>query len=322
MRIKLINHRKFFDEVLKNKECNLRQLSQTFKMSYSPLKKYRRGDLLIPERIFNKLNQFSSDKNFWINNSKKFDVGWGASKAGKISTLKDKGNKRIAYARKFIKLPQIKIKINEFFCEFYGALLGDGCISKFQDFEGTKRTIICISGNKMLDSDYLQYLKSKLKSEFNINSYFYKYKNRNMCLLTIKNKKFSLFLGRLGFPTGIKYNKIKIPDKIMRLPWNMQKMTIRGIFDTDGSLCAKKREKYKYPQICLTSTDTRLLNQAYNLLKGKGYPCWKGGHNIFIRSNSATKRWFKDIGSSNNRNIFKYKYWLKNKVLPPRLRGL
>jgi len=99
-------------------------------------------------------------------------------------------------------------------------------------------------------------------------------------------------------------------------------MIIRGIFDTDGSICAKKREGYKYPQICLTSIDQKLLKQLYKILREKGYPCWIGGPNIFIRSNWAVKKWFEDVGSSNNRNIFKYRYWLKNNILPKGITGL
>lgn len=321
MRIKLKKPIKFFDEILNKEKSTLNQFSKMINENYSNLKKYRRGDLLIPERLFNKLIRYSPNKSHWIKNLEKFENNWGKIKAGIVSAKDSKSKLRAAYARKFIKRPKINIKINEFFCEFYGTLLGDGCISKFKDCEGAERIGIFISGNKKLDSEYLTYLKKRLKEEFNINSYFYQHKTKNICTLTIKNKGFSLFLKKFGFPIGKKYNKIKIPKKLLKLPWKVKKFVIRGLFDTDGSICAKKREKYKYPQICITSIDNRLIKQIYDLLRKQNYPCWIGGDNIFIRSSEATKRWFNDIGSSNNRNIFKYKYWLKNKILSPNLLG-
>lgn len=319
MRVKLRNQKEFFDEILSRQKCNLKQLSKIISVNYSVFKKYRRGELSIPEKLFNKLLKLSPNKNLWLEGVTKLEDRWGVSKAGKISALKDKNGKRIAYARRFIKIPKLEIKINEFFCEFYGALLGDGCISRFKDCEGKKRIIIFISGNKNLDSEYLKHLQKELKKNFNINSYFYQYKSQNKCNLIIRHKNFSLYLNKIGFPIGKKYGKLKIPNKIIKLPWKFKKMVIRGFFDTDGNICAKKREKYKYPQVCLTSIDRKLLNQIYNILRKRGYPCWTGGNNVFVRGNEVTKRWFNDIGSSNNRNIFKYQYWLKNKVLPPKL---
>lgn len=320
MRIKLNNSKIFFDEVLKKENLSLKQLSRKLNIGYSALKNYRREELLIPKNIFEEILKLSDNKKYWLNHTEEYNDNWGASKAGKMSASKDIRNERIAYARKFKKIPKLNVKINEFFCEFYGALIGDGCISKFKRENG-ERIIISIVGNKKLDSSYLNYLKDGLRKEFGVNCYFYEYKNRNVCSLTISNKRFSLFLNKIGFPTGKKYGKLKIPNRFLKLDWKVQKMIIRGIFDTDGSICAKKREGYKHPQISLSSQEDFLKKQIYKILRKRGYPCWVCQDNIYIRSNVAVKRWFEDIGSSNQRNIFKYKYWLKNKILPPKLLG-
>lgn len=319
MRIKVNNSKLFFQEILTYKNIDLKKLSNLLKINYSSIKKYRRGDLLIPEFIFKNLLILSPNKESWIEKIEKIENNWGASKGGKISSSRDKNNNRISHARGFIKKPESKVKINLFFCEFYGALMGDGCISVFNcDKKGHKRTSICIVGNKKLDSDYLIYLKEKLKREYNVNSYFYKSKKENTSRLNISNKPFADFLKRMGFPIGVKYGKLTIPRRLFNLQWKMQRMIIRGLFDTDGSICAKKREGYRYPQISIASKDYELLEQIYSLLRKKGYPCWISGKNVSIRSNKAVIKWFNDIGSSNNRNIFKYHYWLKNKVLPPK----
>lgn len=317
MRIKVPQSRLFFDEILKEKNIKLKALSKIVKINYSSIKKYRRGELLIPEKYFNKLLSLSHRKDFWKNEIYKFEDNWGVIRGGKNAAISDKNNKRIEYARKFIKIKEPNIKLNEFFYEFYGALLGDGCISQFPRKDGGKRIVICIVGNKRLDSEYLLYLQRRLKKEFDISSYFYKSKTNNVSQLVINNKKFALYLTNFGFPIGLKYGKIQIPK--IDSSWEKQKMVIRGLFDTDGSICAKKREGYKYPQISISSKDSSILNRLNRMLRSKGYPSWVSGQNISLRGAEATKKWFNDIGSSNNRNIFKYKYWLKNKVLPPKL---
>lgn len=319
MRVKIQQPKLFFDEILKEKNITLKELSKIIKANYSPLKRYRRGELLIPEELFNKLLSLSNRKYFWEKEINKFNDNWGGMKGGKNAAINDKDNKRLEYARKFIKVKKPNIKLNEFFYEFYGALLGDGCISQFRRKDGGVRIVICIVGNQKLDSEYLLYLQRRLRKDFDISSYFYKSKTSNMSQLVINNKIFALYLTNFGFPIGLKYGKIKIP-KIHS--WENQKMLIRGLFDTDGSICAKKREKYKYPQISISSKDSIILKRLNEILRKKGYPSWVSGQNISLRGAEATKKWFKDIGSSNNRNIFKYNYWLKKRVLPPGIMGL
>jgi intein/homing endonuclease len=319
MRIKVVNQKGFFREILEVNKINLIALSKKININYSTLKKYARGEYLIPEDVFVRLIGLSGKKEIWLSNSEKVEDNWGACKAGKISALKNDMNKRMVYARKFKKVRKLKIKINELFCELYGALMGDGCISRFKDSEGVERLVIYISGNKKLDSDYLLDFQKRIKNEFNISSYFYRYKSRNLCFLSIHNKSFASFLNQFGFPIGLKYGKLKIPERILQLSWDAKKMLIRGLFDTDGSICAKKREGYKYPQISISLKDGIVLKQLYKLLRERGYPCWISGDNLSIRGAGCTKKWMSDIGSSNKRNLFKYDYWLKNGVIPKNL---
>ena len=319
MRIKLENPIEFFRKILEENKITLHKLSRKVKVNYSTLKKYSRGELTIPGPLFELLILLCDDKEVWLKNSQKFEDNWGSSKAGKISVLNNNMDERIIHARKFKKIKKVSLKIDKFFCEFYGALMGDGCISKFKDWEDKERIVIYISGNKELNSNYLKYLQNRIRREFKVYVYFYEYKNQNLCFLSIKHKDLASFLSKFGFPIGLKYGKLKIPKKILHLPWGTKKRLIRGLFDTDGSICAKKREDYKYPQISISSKDQIVLKQLYSLLKERGYPCWISGDNISIRGIGCVKKWMSDIGSSNNRNIFKYEYWLKNKMLPSKL---
>lgn len=323
MRILIKNPKIFFEEILRKEKKSLKEISKILRVNYSPMKKYARGELLIPIKIFQKVIGMSQNKRYWKRMIEIKEDNWGQIKAGKISNKKNDSKKRMENARKFKKISRINIKLNKFFCEFYGALLGDGCISKYKDSEGWERFSIYISGNKKLDSSYLKYIKESIMKEYKIGCCYYEYKNKNSCMLHIKNKGFVIkLIKHLDIPIGIKYSKLKVSKKILQLPWNKKKFVLRGLFDTDGSIYAKKSEKYRYPIISIASKNQKFIEQLKLMLKEKGYPAWSTKRNVYVRGIKATKEWFKDIGSSNQRNIKKYEYYLKHKNLPPNILGL
>ena len=317
MRIQLSNPKKFFEQILKKKGLNLINFAKILEVNYSTLKKYRRGELTLTKDIFSKIIKYSPNKENWEKNIKELQDGWGNSMGGRISASKVNCIKKMQYARKFKKITKVKINLNEVFCEFYGILLGDGCISKYKAYDGIERFVIAISGNKKLDSVYLKELKEKIKKEYNLHSYYYEYKDKNVCNLIIRNKKFCLELNKkFKFPIGLKYKKLLISSKILNLNWDIKKFVIRGLFDTDGSIFARKDEEYKYPHIVITSKNIYLLNQIKTLLRGRGYPAHINGNDVRIKGISNAKLWFSDIGSSNQRNLIKYNYFLKRGYLP------
>lgn len=320
MRVKLINQKSFVDEILAEQNLSLRQLAKKLKINYSNLKQCRRDERTFTKVVFDILINISHRKEYWLNNKKELDDNWGGVKGGTASARSDLRHKRIAYARKFRKFPKVNIILNEFFCEFYGILLGDGCISKYIDYEGAERYVIQISCNKLLDSNFLKNLKLKLKEEYNLYSYYYEYKDRNICVLSIKNKSLCLELNKsYGVPIGVKYDFIHLSEKILDLHWNIKKFTLRGLFDTDGCILANKRENYRYPWIVITSKSKSFRDQLITILRRQGYPAYNTGQDVCVRGIANVKRWFADIGSSNSRNIKKYEHFLKHGNLPARL---
>lgn len=317
MRIKLENPKLFVDEILINQDLSLKKLAKKLDLNYSNLKQSRRGDKTFSKAVFDILIKLSPKKEFWINNKKEFEDNWGSIMGGLVAGKMSDRYKRAAYARKFRKLIEINIKLNPFFCEFYGALLGDGCISRFNDFGGNDRIVMQFSGNKRLDSDYFKYLKDRFTKEYGAYVYYYEHKNVNVCILSIKNKRFCLNLNKnFDVPIGLKYAKLKLSSKILKLPWDIKKFVLRGLFDTDGCILANKREKYRYPWIIITSKSEKFRNQLIKLLRENGYPAYNTGSDVCVRGIENVKRWFNDIGSSNSRNIIKYEYFLKHKNLP------
>ena len=244
---------------------------------------------------------------------------WGASKGGKATiskTSKNALNKKMKFVRKFKHIKIVKIRQNRTFCEFYGAIMGDGCLSEYMVREGYKKYVIILTTDRKRDWDYIRYLKSLVEKEFGIDAYIRDDIKHNVTRLEIRNK--SLFDGmkRIGFPIGEKGRNLKIPNKLLILPWKVKKFIVRGLFDTDGSIFGKKNEGYKYPYICITSISSVLLNQLYLILRKQGYPCYISSDDLLIKGIKNTKKWMSDIGTSNPKHKFKYDYWLKNAILP------
>ena len=68
----------------------------------------------------------------------------------------------------------------------------------------------------------------------------------------------------------------------------------------------------------------KLLLQLLKLLRKNNYPFYiiknkKYTGGIWMRGDKNIIRWMNDIGSSNDKHLFKYKYWLKNGSLPPKV---
>ena len=55
------------------------------------------------------------------------------------------------------------MELNDDLSEFYGILLGDGCISKYKN-DGRIRYAIRIDGNSMTDYYYYKHLQSLIKN--------------------------------------------------------------------------------------------------------------------------------------------------------------
>jgi hypothetical protein len=94
---------------------------------------------------------------------------------------------------------------------------------------------------------------------------------------------------------------------------------MRGLFDTDGCLFARKDEGYRLPHISICSKSKSFREQICKLLREQNYPAYINNINVRIKGIKNVKRWFSDIGSSNKRNLLKYEYFLKHGYLPSKL---
>ena len=123
------------------------------------------------------------------------------------------------------------------YAEFYGIMLGDGCV--FSNLKG-----ISITGNKFLDYFYHHnYLKELIYKLFKVYPALYISKKDKTIRCIVKSTLVAKYLEKEGIPVGIKYDKnTLIPDFIFQDKDNLA-ACIRGVMDTDGSLSAHPHSK-------------------------------------------------------------------------------
>ncbi len=213
-------------------------------------------------------------------------------------------------------------KTEDNFLELYGALVGDGCIVRFKrkDRSHVEAYRIFITGNAKTDLEYVKQHLSCLFSKYGINAYIHLRKptnshNINSVDLVVNNKEFALLLMNLGFPVGKKGN-ITLPEWLMKLPKEKKTNVVRGLFDTDGCMSARKSEQYRRPFMLISSKSIPLLRQLKEIIRELGLPAYVSGFNVGVNGIENTKKWFSTIGSKNPRNILRYQEWIRTGRLP------
>jgi len=206
--------------------------------------------------------------------------------------------------RKPITCPQSSVKL----AEFIGIFIGDGGMSKYQ---------IKISYNKIKDSSYSNYCVKLIKDLFMLNSTRHINIDDNGADIIVSSVELVEFLNSQGFKVGDKIrNKIDIPNWINENN-EYQRACIRGLMDTDGGTYLHtykiNGKKYKYLRLCFTNCSKPLFESAVRIFRNLGFtPKLKDGKRIYIYDLLEVKRYFKDIGSSNERLLLAYKDFFNN----------
>ena len=209
---------------------------------------------------------------------------------------------------------QLPKKKNENLSEFIGILTGDGYMNNYRKYD----YVIEIAGHKNLDEDYLKNYVTDLSQElFNIKPFILYRKDQKTIYLRILSKAIYTYLKEIGFKEGIK-GRIKIPLWIYNNT-SFMKFFVRGLFDTDGSISLKNKEKKIYPVISIVSKSDLLLRKVSSFLKKQGItfyfckekvikPRYKKPLITFrlqINGYKNLNKWFEIIGSCNQRHISK-----------------
>jgi transcriptional regulator with XRE-family HTH domain len=192
-------------------------------------------------------------------------------------------------------------KINENLAELVGILNGDGSISK--------AGLITISGSVIEDIEYQKKYVSKLIQ--NIFSKKATIKSMGPIVKTsFTSLKIAKFFSKLKLPLGKKIS-IEIPDFAQENNTYL-KCYLRGIFDTDGSVC--KRNKWNIRINLGSFADNAFTLSLRDALQKLKFSSNKrdGPENrsaIEISNDLDVIRFFQIIGSSNPSKIARFLYW-------------
>lgn len=246
----------------------------------------------IPFSIFHKIIKMSNEKFNILNKIKVKEPFWGQKlKNGLIKTKK-------------IKFPDIN---TEEFAEFYGIMLGDGCV--FSNMYG-----LAISADKILEHNYFnKYIKNLIYTLFGVYpSFYYSKKVRSMnCFLY--SKLAAEFMAEVGFPIGKKNKgRLVIPNFIFKDNTRLAKC-MRGLMDTDGSLSSHPNSKI---MIHLSIPNKDLRSSVMKGLKQLNINGGEFNKGIMIYGRDKIKDFYKKIGFSNKKNIIKYEKFIETAKVP------
>jgi intein/homing endonuclease len=216
---------------------------------------------------------------------------WGRSKGGK--------NQR-----------NVQLLLNEpsiILAEMVGIILGDGNL--WEKEGGYYYVRIC--GDSIKDKDYLiNYVCPLFKKLFGVSPNIIKHKTHNELFLSKGNKDIIFTLKKFGLKTGDKIkNDVGIPDWVFDSK-DYLKACIRGLVDTDGSVCPITGRNYSY--IWFSSNIPRLRSDFSKAMALLGIQTskwnYKKGHapEVYIGSKKSIERFFKEVGFSNLKHLRKF----------------
>jgi hypothetical protein len=126
--------------------------------------------------------------------------------------------------------------LNTEICELVGAFIGDGYLS----VNNKKRSYIWgISGNQVLDEDYLKNHISKIiQNNFpNVKIHLYYRKDENTLMLRVYSKELCNYFKEIGFESGKKTRTVIIPKLVL------EKGTVQKVSDSTIITTAQKNRE-------------------------------------------------------------------------------
>jgi hypothetical protein len=259
---------------------------------------------------------------------KRKENNWWRSKGGRVSYLntinkygveeikrrQSLGGKRGAKTKERIEKENFFIDIKDpLFLEFYGALLGDGWISKNN---GKNKWILGVCGNLSLDKEFILNIQRNIKKLFNREGYLSERPKNNVIQFVFGHRiLFKFITEELNFPIGKKKN-LRLDKKIINLGESSLSHVLRGIFDTDGSFFLGRNRKGVpyYPIISIHMNSPILIKQIGEILSKREFRVNYSDHGTMIRLNGKEHllKWMNEIGSSNKKHLDKINKFILN----------
>ena len=300
-------------------EKSLKKLAMRLKIKFGTIQDWLYGSRYIPEKIvpleiINDLKVLDRQENNWGNvkggkkTYKTIVKKYGLEEIKRRQKEGGKNSIKKLKLRNVLEQKEFDINLTSpQFLEFYGALLGDGWLSKF-NVKNKITSLMGISGHIVLDKKYHLYLQNISKEIFNRKGYIKEKPKYNARELQIGHKGLIDFLNKqLNFPIGPKKD-LKISSKIMSLDFNYTKYVIRGIFDTDGSFFLDKTPVGRpYPTISICMRAPFLIRQLKEILSKENFKpiTYHNGEELKLKGSIQLRNWMSKIGSSNPKHLDK-----------------
>jgi intein/homing endonuclease len=182
----------------------------------------------LEEKVYKKLCEIA-DINFDKFIFQKKEDNWGQSKGGNNSGS--------------FREPKLLIeKPSEELAELVGIILGDGNIYCKRGYYYVR-----IAGDLKKDKDYLSnYVKPLFEKVFGYKMHFIEQRKYNCLYISIGNKDVVHTLKYFGLKSGDKLkNNVRIPKWVFKSDKYLR-ACIRGLIDTDGSICPITGRDYPY----------------------------------------------------------------------------
>ena len=165
----------------------------------------------------------------------------GRSMGGKNSWEKRKADP--ALYKKYANVP-ILPKESEHLAEFFGIILGDGNITRFQ---------CAVYLNSKTDQKYSKFIVGLIKQLFGLNATISKHKADNVLRIVVSSADLVRFLLKNGLVLGNKVRQqAKVPSWILA-DKKYVRACLRGLMDTDGCLAwhnyVVNGKRYSYPKV-------------------------------------------------------------------------
>ncbi|MBN2122204.1 hypothetical protein JW721_04070 [Candidatus Micrarchaeota archaeon] len=313
------------DEMFSQLNLDNEELAKKTGEKNRAIKNWRSGACTMPTTFFAKLCDLEPRTSRFLEKGRKLEQSWGRVLGGKRTAGQMSKSEigarmkkvRSQLSKNFPKIDEISIS-NPEALEFYGIMMGDGCVSRYPIKGGKEKTSVVISGNSEKDRAYFEgFLVPLMGKVFGVRINSRKRRSSGTIDAVTCASHVSKWLVKHGFPVGMKGRELKMPPELMSLPPESVNNVIRGLFDTDGCVTARKDEGYKYPYIFIWSISSRLREQVKSVLNKQGIPAYIHGQTVVVRGCNNFKIWFKKIGSSNPRNICKYDEWISTGTIKP-----
>ena len=238
-------------------------------------------------------------------NNSKLILGFIDKNGLNLYDLSKPSIKKYTYKDKYGEVESINITPE--FSEFIGIVNGDGSI--------TKGGMIRITGNGVED---LMHHKIRITSL--VKKLFNKDINKKLInsvvASTLTSRYLSKQLENIGLPMGKKDN-LRIP-KIILYDNNLLKPYLRGLFDTDGTIC--RRNKFNARIGYGSFKGETLTRDVFSGLKKIGfnpkYSLHKDRSRVEIINDLDVVRFFEKVGSCNYSKICRFIYWRLNNICP------